>query len=69
MADASQISKGIEIILQYEPEAVFAAEHDQVWCGEGGGKSVTDITDEGKVIMEELGWFIDSDLNCWSRFS
>jgi hypothetical protein len=62
------ISKGLVLIEQYEADAVFTAEHDQIWCGQGNGKSITEITDEGKEILEGMGWFIDEDLKCWSIF-
>ena len=62
------ISKGLVLIEQYEEDAVFTAEHDQIWCGQGNGKSVTEITEEGKAILEGMGWFIDEDLKCWSLF-
>lgn len=68
MSEVSEISKGLQIIEQYEEDAVFTAEHDQIFCGQGNGKSVTEITDEGKKILESLGWFIDEGLKCWSRF-
>lgn len=68
MADVANISKALQIIEQYEEDAIFTAEHDQIWCGQGNGKSVTEITEEGKAILEGLGWFIDDGLNCWSRF-
>lgn len=62
------ISKGLALIEQYEEDAVFTADHDQIWCGQGNGKSVTHITEEGRLILESMGWFIDEDLKCWSRF-
>lgn len=68
MTIATKISKGIELIVQYEEDAYFTAEHDVVFCGQGNGRSITEITDEGKDILEELGWFIDEGLGCWSRY-
>lgn len=68
MSEITDVSKGLTIIEQYEVDAVFTAEHDQIWCGQGNGKSVTEITEEGKAILEGLGWFIDENLRCWSRF-
>lgn len=68
MAEISSITKGLLLIEQYESDAVFTAEHDQIWCGQGNGKSVTEITDEGKLILESMGWFIDTGLKCWSMF-
>jgi hypothetical protein len=68
MTNVSNISKGLVLIEQYESDAILTAEHDQIWCGQGNGKSVTEITDEGKAIMEALGWFIDENLGCWSFY-
>jgi len=68
MADISNIAKGLALIEQYESDAVVTAEHDQIWAGQGNGKSVTEITDEGKSIMIGLGWFIDEGLKCWSSY-
>jgi 23S rRNA A1618 N6-methylase RlmF len=67
MTDVTGISKGLALIEQYESDAKFTAEHDQIWCGQGNGKSVIEITEEGKAIMESMGWFIDVAMGCWSR--
>lgn len=66
MIPLSNISHALKIIEQYEQDAVLTAEHDQIWAGHGNGKSVTEITEEGKQILESLGWFIDTNLGCWS---
>jgi hypothetical protein len=68
MASVLNIAKAINIIAEYEEDAIFTAEHDQVWCGQGNGKSVTEITMEGKKILESLDWFIDENLGCWSLY-
>lgn len=68
MASALNIAKAVGIIAEYEEDAVITAEHDQIWCGQGNGKSITEITDEGKEILEGLGWFIDENLGCWSLY-
>lgn len=68
MAQITEVLKGLQIIEQYEEDAVFTSEHDQIFCGQGNGKSVTDITPEGKIVLDGMGWFIDEDLKCWSRF-
>jgi hypothetical protein len=68
MAQVSNISKALQVIEQYEEDAVLTAEHDQIWAGQGNGKSVTEITDEGKLILEALGWFVDENLKCWSIY-
>ena len=58
-----KIKKGLDIIEKYEPDADFAAQHDQIWCGE---YSPALMTKEDKKYMEELGWFEDED--SWSHF-
>lgn len=68
MSQISEIVKGLTLIELYESDAVFTADHDQIWCGQGNGNSITEITEEGKNELEKLGWFIDEDLGCWSRF-
>lgn len=68
MSIITDISKGLNIIEQYEEDAVFTCEHEQLWAGQGNGKSINEITEEGKLILEGLGWFIDESLGCWSRY-
>ena len=67
MTEATQVLKGLEIIIQYEEDAIFTCEHCQIWAGQGNGKSVNEITEEGRAILISLGWFIDISLGCWSR--
>ena len=66
MSIVSNISKGMQLIEQYEEDCVFSCDVDQLWVGNGNGKSVAEITDEGKAILEGMGWFIDESLGCWS---
>lgn len=68
MSNISNISKGLVIIEQYEEDAIVTAEHDQIWAGQGNGKSVIEITEEGKNILESLGWTVDLGLGCWTYF-
>ncbi len=66
MSIVTNISKGLAIIEQYEEDAIFTCDHDIIWCGQGNGKSITEITEEGKLILEGLGWLVDENLKCWS---
>lgn len=68
MSQISDVVLGLQIIEQYEEDAIFTCDHDQIWAGQGNGKSVSEITPEGKITMESLGWFVDGALGCWSRF-
>lgn len=62
----TNVLKGLQIIEQYEEDAVVTSDHDVIWAGQGNGKSVSEITEEGKLILESLGWTIDESLGCWS---
>lgn len=68
MAEISNITKGLLLIEQYESDAIFTAEHDIIFCGQGNGNSVNEITEEGKVLMISYGWFIHEGLKCWARY-
>jgi hypothetical protein len=69
MANILNISKGLVIIEQYEGDlAVFSTDSEQIWCGSGNGKSITEITEEGRTLLTEMGWFIDEKLKCWTIY-
>jgi len=61
-----RIKEGLEIIAKYEPDADFAAEHDQIFVGEEDAAENMDKKDKEK--MDELGWFIEKEYGCWSHF-
>ena len=62
MAQIDDILKGLEIIKKYDPESYFAAEHDQIYCGDQ-----EKIPAEAKAELEELGWFAN-DVDSMSRY-
>ncbi len=59
------ILEGLKIIAKYTPDTDFAAEHDIIYCGECDEMN---MSDEDKKKMEDLGWFIDEEYNCWCSF-
>jgi len=61
----TNVLKGLQLIEQYEEDAIVTADHDIIWAGQGNGKSVSEITKEGTLILENLGWTIDENLGCW----
>ncbi|MDJ1503301.1 hypothetical protein [Xanthocytophaga agilis] len=78
MATLNQILTGLTIIAKYDAEEmdthIFETEHDQIWAGAPGGKSITDITPEDKETMRYMGWFIANedgpiDTFVWSHFT
>jgi len=62
------IKEGLEIIIKYEGDGEFSAEHDRVWAGEDNGKATTDISEADIVKMKALDWWIDDEFNCWTHF-
>lgn len=62
----TNVVKGLQIIEQYEEDAIVTSDHEIIWVGQGNGKSVSEITEEGRLILESLGWTIDESLGCWS---
>jgi hypothetical protein len=56
---------GFEIFLKYKPDMWLAAEHDIIY-----GPFVDDcsFTDEEKKILEEGGWFVDTECDSWAAF-
>ena len=59
-----RISEVLNILMKYDPDSDFSAEHDKIWAA----SSEVEITDEDLNRLEELGWFIDEEFDCWSHF-
>ena len=60
--------KGMTIIRKYTQNEKlerihFAAEHDQIWCGEFNGDKMSRYDKED---MDFLGWF--EDAGAWSKY-
>lgn len=64
-----EIIDGLQIIMKYDGNSDFAAEHDRIWAGIDYGKAVTEMSDEDLVTMKANGWFIDDEFNCWTHFA
>jgi hypothetical protein len=77
MASIKDVIEGLEILAKTATVPVFLAEqgstdrrqahlggasHDVIWGPEA------DPSDEDKARLDELGWFFDDGLDCWSRF-
>jgi hypothetical protein len=60
------VALGIAIILKYEPSTPIAARHEQLWVGDYDF-TYEKMTDEGKALMEKMGWFEDED--AWSSYT
>mgnify|MGYP001596939464 CR=1 FL=1 len=79
-----EILEGLMLLKEiYGEWGDFAAEHDQIFAGPDLGEENLELlkvdgdeeafkpvsmSDEDFVKLSELGWFIDSEFNCWSHF-
>jgi hypothetical protein len=53
MTRGQQFLTAIQIIIKYEPDAEYAAEHDELWFGSFRPEK---MLREDKLKLEELGW-------------
>lgn len=60
----NSILQGLLIIAKYDPKSYFAAEHDQIWCGD----SSLPLTPEDKEMMAKLHWRIDKEAGGWTHY-
>ena len=59
-----EILNGLQILARRCQDRDFSACQDQVWCGE----NTPAITDSERDILDENGWFVDEEFDCWSHF-
>lgn len=72
MATAHQLIEGMKVLAQYQiPGGLEGlevdAQHDIIYCGPN--IKWKHITEEDKKKLEELGWHLDEQLQCWARFT
>lgn len=65
LSQIEQVWRGLRI-LQKTSEAGVSAEHDQIFAGDEGEDIKVSKKDTKKLVA--LGWFIDDDVERWSRF-
>ena len=65
MTLTNRIKVGLDIFLKYNPDVNFGHGHDILWCG------YTDIpfSDTDKKALEEAGWFVDEEYDCYAIFT
>ena len=66
MAKAEAILEGLQIQIRYAPNKWCHSEHDQFY---GPCDELAKISDIDKKRLDELGWFIDDENECWSVFT
>ncbi len=66
MIEITQLLKGLEIIMKYEPKAEVISDKDQIFISDNTGNAIKLITTEDKLEMEKLDWFIWN--NTWTIY-
>jgi hypothetical protein len=62
---ALRVHTGLGILLKYDSDGDISFGHDQVWAGPS---SEVEISKEDLDLLDKLGWFIDTEVDCWSHF-
>ena len=62
----NSVLEGLQILAKYFPDGDIAAEHDVIYAG--GDNSDVEISEEDLARLDELGWFIDSEVDSWAKF-
>lgn len=58
-----RILKGLQIIAKYPGNHDFSADHDVIYVGDSNQFSEEDLLE-----MDELDWFWDEEVDCWSHY-
>lgn len=72
MAIMNDVKEGLEILIKYEKiygiKGYVSAEHDQIWAGCDYDTDRGRMDKKDRARLRRLGWFVDTDCDCWSRF-
>lgn len=60
------ILEGLQILIKYDPDGSFNAEHDEVFAG---GPPPDDMTLEDVKRLHDLNWRWKPDFPCWAKFT
>jgi|WetSurSiteA1Bulk_404760.scaffolds.fasta_scaffold409074_2 hypothetical protein len=62
------MAEAFEIFSRYATEddgGSTAAEHDEIYAG----PSPSVMSEEDMIRIEELGWLVDDEFDCWKKFT
>lgn len=65
MSGIKKIRIGLEIIEKYNPDDDPQFNHDVIYAGVDTPEMVSD---EDKAKLDELGWRVDREYNCWRHY-
>ena len=63
MGNVREVIDGLEIFARYMPQMWLCAEHDIIYGPHGG----VQLTNDERLRLGTLGWFIDIESGCWAR--
>lgn len=72
MAKIMDVMAGLAIIMKYTPKdklddpCGIDAQYEQIWAGDDASEMA--MSPEDLARMDELGWFLDDELDSWSKF-
>jgi len=65
MGKRAELIEGLQILERYEPGKYADAQHDVVY----GAHSGIELIDADAKRLDELGWFIDDEVDSWAFFT
>jgi hypothetical protein len=65
MSGIKKIRLGLEIIEKYAPDDCPEYNHDIIYAGVDTPEKMTAAD---SVALDELGWFVEADYNCWAHY-
>lgn len=60
-----ELAEAMLIFAKYEGVEGLATEHDVIYAGPDSH----DVTPEDMIRLEELGWHVDNDYDCFGYFT
>lgn len=64
-----RILEGLQILIKYcsNGNGDLSAEHDVIYTSPRNASEV-EMNEDDKKKLDELGWFIDEENDCWCHF-
>lgn len=66
MSVMSDVAKGLNIFMKYDSEGQMTTSHDVIFASSLGENDK--LTPEELALLDEAGWFFDSEVDSWAKF-
>lgn len=57
----ARAAEGFKVFARYEPSGCVSSDHDIIWAGPDPSK----VHEDDLKRLEEIGWLIDTDYDCF----